>query len=515
MTSWTRWLLAPLLLQAGGSFADDPFADHVVWNIDPDTGAASYAKQAANNLTYGPFHPSSAMWGDLGLQQGSILGKPNLLDKDDTGGWSTGQFREINVVWPAWYKGTTDVAAANTVYNSNPTGAALSANGVGLKRGSQIVVEFDEAVTDDPTNPYGLDLIVHGNAFFATGKMVYKDTNMNEYTLTSYGGGGSFGASGAGGIFEERVTVSVAQSLDGPWYTYETTFGDWYFPTQPLAWDRDAINPNTGATGDWTNQENDWTKPVNPALVDLAGEAAEAGSGQWGYLGGRTVADALDLYSGSAGGTGFDLAESGFDWIKYVKFTDPDNRQGEICGVVDVAPVSTGDSLTMTWHNVHETGQSDLYFQDPGDESITLAHAAFNEIDQVSTVSVSVLDDLSAYRPVAGANLGAYLLEIDEVFPDEGTGTFNLDLSLRVSDSYLGDGSDLALLFWDGSLWEELFDTGFDPDTGMFGVSGLTAASALVITRAVPEPASWVLVSSGVVGLVLVGLRRKKRSRAA
>jgi hypothetical protein len=518
MTVPLRPLLIAAVLANAAAATASPFADRVIYNWDGAT--ATYAAGTNDNMTYGPFH-SNTLW----KNPDALLGKPNVVDKDDTVWSATScEFREINVVWPAWYQGSTQASAANTLYAANPTGAVKENNGVGLvpKKVSgamtypQIVVEFDEPITDDPANPYGIDVIVHGNAFFSTGKMVYKNSNMNEYTLTAFGGGGDFGASGAGSVFEERVTVSVAQSLNGPWYNFETAFGDWFFPTQPLAWDRTKINENlgTGRTsiyGDWTDQENDWSKPVNPALLDLASEAAQAGSGAWGYFGNRTVADALDLYAGSAGGTGFDLSGSGFEWIKYVKFTDPNNKQGEICGVVDVAPVTVGDRLTMTWHNVHETGQNTLFFQDPSDPSVNLAEVAFNDIDQVSYVSVSEASDLSAYGSIPAMLASVYQVSVDEVFPTEGTVSFDADLSLLVSDAYGGDGSDLRFLSWNGSTWDFLADAVYDPATRMMTLAGLTSSATFALGQQVPEPGTLVLAGLAACGLAAFRRRSSKR----
>jgi hypothetical protein len=53
-----------------------------------------------------------------------------------------------------------------------------------------------------------------------------------------------------------------------------------------------------------------------------------------------TSADAMALYDGSAGGTGFDLAESGYDWIQYIKFEGVAGIcGGEVDAIADVAPV--------------------------------------------------------------------------------------------------------------------------------------------------------------------------------
>jgi hypothetical protein len=249
-------------------------------------------------LTFGPFH-SSSLWNN----PEAVVGKVNTIDRDDTG---SGKFREIHMCWPAWYKGSNDPSLTGQTYS-----ASLGTNnGTGLKQGSQIVVAFDEPVVNNPDDGgaynWGVDFIVHGNSFFVGAEgMTYPNTNMENYHVAT-----------GGAVFAEPVTVSVAQSLDGPWYTYIAPTADNYFPTQPWAWD--------WAAHDWSNQELDWTKPVNPGLT---------GSD----FGGLSVAQAINLYDGSAGGTGFDLDVFGLDWIQYVKVSDPSGYQGEICGFADVA----------------------------------------------------------------------------------------------------------------------------------------------------------------------------------
>jgi hypothetical protein len=226
--------------------ASDPWADRIV-----------------EDQTFGPFH-YSALWND----PNAVLGKVNTLDRDDTD-WMNPTFREIHMAWPAWYQGTNDSSLANTPY---PGGNPVRNNGTGLV-GGQIVVEFDEPIVNNADDGgayhWGVDFIVHGNPFFVGVEgMNYPDTNMEEYHIKE---AGSSTPMATGNIFSEPVTVSVAQYVDGPWYTFvQETDGEgnpiWpivsadnYFPTQPFAWDSVAH--------DWTDQELDWTKPVNPNLT--------------------------------------------------------------------------------------------------------------------------------------------------------------------------------------------------------------------------------------------------------
>ena len=146
---------------------------------------------------------------------------------------------------------------------------------VTLDVGSEIVVGFDHPVLDHPGNWYGRDLIVYGNAFFSTNVLICPDSDMEQVHLTT------------GAVSAEPITVSV--SSDGVnWFAFESgPFADSYFPTNPFTWDRQA--------GDW-GDKLDYTKPVAPSLTgaDFAG---------------MSVADAIDLYGGSAGGTSFDLMD--------------------------------------------------------------------------------------------------------------------------------------------------------------------------------------------------------------
>lgn len=220
----------------------------------------------------------------------AVLGKPATHTKD--GGGATSR---VKMVEPAWIYGLDGEPLITT-----------------LGSGSYITVRFDHKVMDDPNNPYGLDFIVFGNSFFNLGgAYVNDDSDMNETLLT-------------GGAWTEKVKVSVSQ--DGKeWYTYEDgPYGDGLFPTQAHQWDSENRR--------WTDREMDWTRPVDPdlTLADFKD---------------RTVAEAISMYNGSAGGTGFDLAESEYPWIRYIRVEGGEGafKGGEIDAFSDVAPVR-GDS---------------------------------------------------------------------------------------------------------------------------------------------------------------------------
>ena len=221
----------------------------------------------------------------------SVLGAPATDFYDPWGSWSGGtNDRRVKLVEPA--------------YNTDADGNKLITT---LRDYSYIVVAFDHQVYDDPNNPWGIDFLVFGNAFYTGSGFVNDGTDMNTYMLV---GGGWF----------EDVLISVSQ--DGEtWYTYENgPYGDNAFPTQAYQWDAENAQ--------WTDELMDFTRPVNPAYYDML------------MNGGLSAAEAIALYNGSGGGTGFDLAESGFEWIQYIKVEGITGfAEGEIDAFADVAPV--------------------------------------------------------------------------------------------------------------------------------------------------------------------------------
>jgi hypothetical protein len=194
---------------------------------------------------------------------------------------------------------------AEGLFGTDPDGGKLITT---VGEGQSLTVKFAQPVLDDPSNWYGLDFLVFGNAFFSAEGVVDDDTDANTMKLVE-----------AGTAFTEPVKVSVSPD-NVNWYTFDNgPYADTLFPTNAYAWDRDAAA--------WADQELDWTKPVNPALTNAD-------------FGGLTIADAIDLYDGSAGGTGFDLAESGFASIQYIRVEGVAGfAGGEIDAFADVAPV--------------------------------------------------------------------------------------------------------------------------------------------------------------------------------
>lgn len=197
----------------------------------------------------------------------------------------------------------TPSVAAGPFYLAGPAGEKIITT---LATGQFIKLRFDEPIEDDPRNPYGIDLIVFGNSFFVSAGFVGPDTDMGTLLLP-------------GGMFTESVTVAVSASGVGSptsdpdeWYVYSAgPFADGLFPTNAYAWDSGAA--------DW-GAASDFTRPADPGLSFEDFE-------------GLFAAEAIELYEGSGGGTGYDLAESGFESISYVYLT---GAFGEVDALADV-----------------------------------------------------------------------------------------------------------------------------------------------------------------------------------
>ena len=173
-----------------------------------------------------------------------------------------------------------------------------------IGRGGRLVVAFDQPILDDPDNPFGVDLLIFGNAFF---------TNV----------GSPLACTGA--LYDEGGRIEV--SADGIHFIQlPNRSADGGFPTLGYR-DVEPFATNPGA------QPTDFTHPVDPALMDLMLESAVC----WDEL--------LIAYDGSGGGTPIDLATVGLAQATHIRIT-VDAEAGslpEIDGFADVAPRPRGD----------------------------------------------------------------------------------------------------------------------------------------------------------------------------
>lgn len=232
---------------------------------------------------------------------------------------------------------------------------------VTVGKGGELIVKFNHPVADDINNPYGIDLIVFGNAQQNTGGGAWKNGGPTEFTINS------------SGVIEEPMMVSVSQ--DGiSWYAVDPNTGpmaDTFAPTLGRVFDPDSADTSIGAWNEWWGEPTDATYPLDPSITSSG-------------LNGLTVAEAAQLYGDSAGGTGFDLADVGVEWIQYVKFTGGQYQASEVDAVADVAacgdykhPFPVGDInldcivdildirlLADNWLNVCQDGQTDAGIAD-------------------------------------------------------------------------------------------------------------------------------------------------------
>jgi hypothetical protein len=172
---------------------------------------------------------------------------------------------------------------------------------VTIGAGGRLVLAFEEPVVDDPANPFGIDLLVFGNAFFTTSNLEVPCTQA---------------------LYEEGGMIEV--SLDGTtWFAIENVGADGLYPTLGYL-DADAFDEGPGAV------ESDFTKPVDPGIADLV-------------MAGACWDDLLAYYDGSGGGTPIDLAPTGLPAIRFIRISVEENPMflPEIDAVADVTPAGS------------------------------------------------------------------------------------------------------------------------------------------------------------------------------
>jgi hypothetical protein len=336
--------------------------------------------------------------------------------------------------------------------------------------GGQITVSMGRKIYDDPTNPYGIDFIVYGNSFFASSD---SGADMNDFTdqgLVTI-------PDGMNAAYGHPTVVSVSQDSTN-WFTYP--YAPVLVPGNAYRWD----DPNHV----WTDEQMNETKPLNPAL-NLAS--------------GTTVADALDQYSGSCGGTGYDLKASGLPWIQFIRLTAGTSLEDAnfsdytiIDSISAVHPTVVGDALSISPANL-VAGVTNLVFQRPDDLNQTLISLSFDYVSTNARISTVSLSDFSALAPVVGNVSSAYQLQARPVTGATAV-TLQADVSLRVGQNYSGTGGDLRVYQWTATNWTSQ-SFAFNSANHEVLVSGVTNFSAFVVSQIVPPILSTQLATNGFV----------------
>jgi hypothetical protein len=155
---------------------------------------------------------------------------------------------------------------------------------VSIGEGGHLTVRFSTPITDNPANPFGVDLSIFGNAGFI-------DTDWPN---------AQFGPSP---VLFGVDPMLVEVSADGSTFVSLGTFDNGFLPALGY---RDA-GAYDGAPG---SVPTDFTTPVNPAITpaDFAG---------------LDMNDIAPLYAHSGGGTPIDIAGSGLGSIEYVRIVNP------------------------------------------------------------------------------------------------------------------------------------------------------------------------------------------------
>lgn len=172
---------------------------------------------------------------------------------------------------------------------------------VSIGVGGHLTVSFDTPVTDDPRNPFGIDLLIFSNGFLIDQK---------------------YPSGIAAGAFIDPGGVIEVSADGASWMTIDAALGDGLLPTVGYL-DAGPYDEQPGA------EESDFTRPVDPAVDP-------------GDFLGLDHQQILALYEGSGGGAGFDIGQVGLASICCVRITNPGDPELdpsiEIDALSDVAP---------------------------------------------------------------------------------------------------------------------------------------------------------------------------------
>lgn len=203
----------------------------------------------------------------------------------DPGLTPTPGFGDPNAALGAPERFTGEGSFPSVVSPFNPAFGADELFSIG--EGGHLTLRFDQPLRDDPSNPFGIDLILFGNGGFIDADFPHGTTLPN---------------AAAFGLDTVRISVSV----DGSTFLPLGDFTEGLFPAMGYT---DA-GPFDTAPG---SLPTDFARAVNPALTQLD-------------FASKTFAEIRALYDGSAGGTPIDLAASGLTEVSFVRLEVPDDN---------------------------------------------------------------------------------------------------------------------------------------------------------------------------------------------
>jgi hypothetical protein len=177
---------------------------------------------------------------------------------------------------------------------------------VSIGAGGSLTLQFDEPVVDHPLNPFGVDLLVFGNAFYSI----------------------DFGTSLATGAVDDDGGL-IEVSANGVDFFPVTGSADGAFPTVGYL---DVTEPFPSVDGAVLS---DFTKPVNPAALNS--------------VAGMSTSQIIAAYDGSGGGLGVDISSTGLASISYIRFSNPlgSLKTPEIDAVADVRAVPEPATIAL------------------------------------------------------------------------------------------------------------------------------------------------------------------------
>jgi hypothetical protein len=144
--------------------------------------------------------------------------------------------------------------------------------------GGWLTVGFDQPVFDrNRPDEFGFDLIIFGNSF-------YLDADFPNGIVA--------------GISEEPGVIDVSQ--DGTTWWPVVALADTAFPTMGY---QDVVDAFPAVAGEVLT---DFHRPVDPTIDPI----------------GMSMPELISAYAGSGGGTGVDIADTGLEWIQYVRISN-------------------------------------------------------------------------------------------------------------------------------------------------------------------------------------------------